>query len=229
MLYEKKKRIFTGFKDMTIVTPSEWMAKLVKQSFLKDYPVKVINNGIDLDVFRPQESDFRERYKIGNKYMILGVAMGFNERKGYKYFLELAKLIDDNTVIVMIGVNGKQISELPENVIGIEKTADQNELAQIYSAADVFLNCTLEDNFPTVNLEALACGTAVITFNTGGSIESVDEKIGAIVEQEDLESVCYKIKEWGCQSNVSDLCRQIAAEKYDAQNCYDRYVKLYEG
>lgn len=185
--FEKKKQLFTGIPNLTIVTPSKWLAGVVKESFLKDYPIKVIHNGIDLNVFKPTSSNFRERYNLENKKIILGVASVWDDRKGLKDFLKLSELIDDNTRIVLVGVNDKQIKLLPPKIIGIRRTNSTKELAEIYTAANVFFNPTYEDNYPTVNLEAQACGTPVITYNTGGSIESVFPE--NVVEQGNLKKL----------------------------------------
>ena len=168
--FEKKKKLFTGLKNMTLVTPSCWLANLAKRSFLKEYPVKVINNGIDLDVFKPTLSDFREKYGLENRFIILGVASEWTRRKGLEYFIELSKILSDKEAIVLVGLSKKQKQDLPKNIVGITRTNSPKELAEIYTASDIYFNPTLEDNFPTTNLEALACGTPVITFNTGGSI-----------------------------------------------------------
>lgn len=173
--FDKKKQLFTGISNLTIVTPSEWLADLVKQSFLKEYPVEVINNGIDLSIFKPTPSDFRERHGLHDQKIILGVAFVWDKRKGFDDFIKLAGVIDDGYRIVMVGVNKKQKKHLPKNIIGIERTNNIKELAEIYTAADVFFNPTYEDNYPTVNLEAQACGTPVVTYATGGSVESVPE------------------------------------------------------
>ncbi len=168
--YYKKMQLFNGL-DMTIVTPSIWLSKLVKQSFLKEYDVKVINNGIDTSIFKPTKSNFREKYKLENKRIILGVSNVWTRAKGYDDFIELSRLLDDDYKIVMVGLNDKQLKELPNNIIGIKRTESQQELVELYSSADIFFNPTYEDNYPTVNLEAIACGTPVITYNTGGSPE----------------------------------------------------------
>lgn len=174
------------------MTPSHWLAGLVKQSFLKEYPVEVIHNGIDLNVFKPTPSDFRKRYHLEDKKIILGVASPWTPRKGLKDFIKLAKLLDEETRIVLVGLNDKQIKSLPENIIGIKRTNNPQELAGIYTTADVFFNPTYEDNYPTTNLEALACGTPVVTYNTGGSPECLRMGQGSIVEKGDLESACEK-------------------------------------
>ncbi len=186
--FNRKKQAFTGVKNMTIITPSNWLANLVKESFLKEYPVEVVYNTIDTSVFKPTPSDFRVRYGLENKKIILGVASVWEPRKGLKDFIELSKMLDDNYKVVLVGLNDKQLKEIPENIIGIKRTNGQKELAEIYSAADVFLNTTYEDNYPTVNLEARACGTPIITYNTGGSPESAG-KDAFVVDVGDLVTV----------------------------------------
>ncbi len=171
--YFKKKEVFTGVKDLTIVTPSNWLANLVKQSFLKDYKVIVINNGIDTKIFKPRESDFRKKYNLENKKILLGVQSDWSKLKGFDDFIELSKIIDDNYKIVMVGLNDKQLKEIPDNIIGIKRTDSAIQLAEIYTAADVYLNLSYAENYPTTNLEAQACGTPVITYNVGGSPESI--------------------------------------------------------
>ena len=168
--FNKKKEIFSNM-DLTIITPSEWLSELVKESFLKNYPVKVINNGIDIEVFRKRDSNFRKKYNLENKKIILGVASPWSKRKGLDDFVKLSKILNDEYKIVLIGVSDKQINQLPNNIIGIKRTENQTELAEIYSTSDILFNPTYEDNYPTVNLEAIACGTPVLTYDTGGSPE----------------------------------------------------------
>ena len=190
--YKRKKCAFTNVKNMTLITPSKWLSNLVEQSFLKEYPIEVRYNTINSDVFKPTPSDFREKNGLNTKKIVLGVANGWEERKGYKDFLKLAKMLDEDYVIVLVGVSKKQLKQLPENIIGIQHTNSIQELAEIYTAADVFVNLTYEDNFPTVNLEAQACGTPCITYATGGSVESVPEE--NIVGQGDLRELIKTIK-----------------------------------
>ena len=162
--FKKKKEIFNGVKDLTIVTPSKWLARLVKKSFLSAYNVEVINNGIDLEIFKPTESNFREKHNLKDKFIILGVASIWDRCKGLNYFVDLSKELDEFYKIVIVGVTEEQKTKLPNNILSITRTNNVKELVEIYSSADVFLNPTLEDNFPTTNLEALACGTPIITF-----------------------------------------------------------------
>lgn len=229
-MYGLKKKWFTGVKNMTIVTPSEWLAGLVKQSFLKDYPVKLINNGIDPNVFKPTESDFREKYNIKNKYIVLGVAFGWGERKGLDVFIELSKRLDSEKYqIVLVGTDDNTDKLLPENIISIHRTQNQTELAKIYTAADVFANPTREDNYPTVNMESIACATPVVTFNTGGSPECIDETCGTVVPKNDITAMCDEIIRI-CKTKpyVEEYCLK-KAKGFDEKEKYKEYIKLYEG
>ncbi len=227
-IHEKKKELFSGL-DMTIITPSEWLANLVKKSFLKDYHVKVINNGIDLDVFKPTESNFRQEKGIsGNTKIILGVAFGWGYSKGLDVFLKLYEMLDKlQYKIVLVGTDDNIDKSLPEGIISVHRTNNQTELANIYSAADVFLNPTREDTFPTVNIEALACGTPVVTFMTGGSPEIIDEKTGVSVACDDISGITKAVR-MVCEQKIFD--RQDCLERakmYDMNDKFKEYVDLY--
>lgn len=183
--FEQKKRLFNVLPvdRMKLITPSHWLEGLVKQSFLAKYPVEVRHNTIDTSVFKPTPSDFRERYGIGDRFMILGVASPWTERKGLSDFVRLAKELDPNKyAIVLVGLSEKQVKTLPEGVVGLTRTDSPEELAGIYTAADVFFNPTQEDNYPTVNLEAEACGTPVLTYDTGGCRETVQREDSHVAE-----------------------------------------------
>lgn len=228
-MYRLKKKWFTGIKDMTIVTPSEWLAGLVKESYLKDYPVKVINNGIDLNVFKPTESDFRKKYALENKYIVLGVAFGWGRRKGLDVFIELEKRFDkEKYKIVLVGTDDNIDKLLPDNIISIHRTQNQTELVKIYSAADVFANPTREENYPTVNMEALACGTPVVTFNTGGSPEMLDETCGAAVAKDDNDAMYNEIIRI-CEKKPYSMEACIKKAKgFDKNEKFGEYIRLYE-
>lgn len=197
--YQRKKATFTGVKDLTIVTPSHWLADLVKQSYLKNYPVHVVNNGIDLTVFHPRVSEFRRKFHLKDKFLIMGAASDWSPRKGFDDFIFLAKTLPDNYRLVMVGLPPDKIKMLPSNIIGIHRTDNPIELAELYSAADAFFNPTYEDNYPTVNLEAIACGTPVITYNTGGSPESVRPEHGFVVAKGDVAAVIEVVKNLALQ------------------------------
>lgn len=226
-MYDLKKQWFTGM-DAVLVTPSQWLASQVKQSFLKDYPVKVIHNGIDLNIFKPTMSDFRKQYNCEGKKIVLGVAMGWNTKKGLDVFIELSKRLPEDYQVVLVGGNDETDRRLPSKVISIHRTQDQHALAEIYTAADVFVNPTREDTFPTVNIEALACGTPVVTFETGGSPEIIDETCGVVIPCNDvdaLEMAIYRVCE---EKPISQDACVSRSKQYDAGERFDDYVQLYQ-
>lgn len=225
-VYKQKKKAFSGLA-LTIITPSEWLADLVKQSFLKDYPVKVIHNGIDLSIFKPTESDFRKKYGCEGKYILLGVAFGWGYRKGLDVFLELEKRLDKNYQIVLVGTDENVDKQLPENIISIHRTQNQTELAEIYTAADLFVQPTREENYPTVNMEAIACGTPVLTFKTGGSPEIIDDTCGMVVERNDIEAMKKEILKICEEKTFSrEECLE-RAKNFNANDRFKEYIDLY--
>ena len=227
-LFEKKKQLFTGL-DLTIITPSQWLADQVKLSFLKEYPVKVIHNGIDLNIFSPKASDFRERYRIGDRFLLLGVAFGWGKRKGLDVFIRLAEKLDpEKFQLVLVGTDDDIDKQLPPNIISIHRTANQTQLAEIYTAADLFVNPTREENFPTVNIESLACGTPVLTYRTGGSPEMLSTNTGRVVARNDEEAFLNAIFEIERDRPYSaDACR-ARAEEFSNEAKYREYVALYQ-
>lgn len=228
MMWKLKKKWFTGLENCTIVTPSQWLADLVKQSYLKDYPVKVINNGIDLTVFKPTESDFRDRYGLVGRKVVLGVAFGWGERKGLDVFIVLAKRFPENYRIVLVGTNDNVDKQLPANIISIHRTQNQSELAEIYTAADVFANPTREEVLGLVNVESLACGTPVVTFKTGGSPECIDETCGSVVPCDDIDAMEMEIHRI-CEKRPYSKEACIAHSKnFDMNTRFQEYVDLYK-
>ncbi|MDH5092761.1 glycosyltransferase [Clostridium perfringens] len=226
--YLIKKKIFTLLNNMIIVTPSKWLAELVKQSFLKKYDVKVINNGIDLNVFKPVENNLRKKYNLEKKFVILGVASIFNKRKGIDYFIKLSKILDNNFKIILIGVPKKIIKSLPNNIICIERIDNVDELKEFYTMADVFFNPTMEEVFGMTNIESLACGTPVITFNTGGSPECIlNEKCGFIVKKGDINEVYKNILRLKNTEKMADKIIN-SASNFDKEEKYKEYIKLYK-
>ena len=228
-LFQRKKNLFSGL-DLTIVTPSQWLADLVKESFLKEYPVKVIHNGIDLGIFKPTESDFRQRYGIPEeKAVLLGVAFGWGVRKGLDVFVELARRLDpEKYQIVLVGTDDKTDKLLPENIISIHRTQNQTQLAEIYTAADLFVNPTREENYPTVNMEAIACGTPVLTFRTGGSPEILIDKTGSLVPCDDIDALEQEIHRICTEKPFSQADCLERAKSFDMNERFEEYVKLYE-
>lgn len=226
--YILKKSHFTGVKNLTIVTPSNWLANITRQSFLKEYPITVIPNGINLDIFKPYPIDT----KTNNKKIILGVANIWDFRKGLDYFLELETLMDSSYQIVLIGVNKRQQKMIQraygDRIIAFTRTADQTELAKWYSRAYAYVNPTLSDNFPTTNLEALACGTPVITFNTGGSPESITSKCGIVTENRTAAALKNAILSLQANAEITSSACHKRAMEFDKNTCFEEYMNLYK-
>lgn len=227
--YYKKKEIFNGVKNLTIITPSEWLANLVKKSFL-NYPVKVINNGIDLSMFKEnKDKSILKKYNINkNLKTILGVANIWETRKGFEDFIKISKDLKNKVNIILVGLNKKQIKKLPPNIIGIERTENQQELIKLYSLADIFVNPTLEDNYPTVNLEAIAVGTPVLSYDTGGCKEQVLKNNGYICKnyKDLLEKIEYCLD---VDYKNTIFNNKNTLKKIDSKNKYQTYIKCYNG
>lgn len=231
--YSIKKYYFTSVIDqLTLVPVSDWIAKFTEESFLSKARIRTIHNGVDTDIFIPRDSSqLRRRFDIKEQMVILGVASPWSERKGLKDWFHLFdKLPFTDYRLILVGLNEKQLATLPSGIIGIQRTNSPVELSQFYSLADVFLNLTYEDNFPTVNLEALSCGTPVITYNTGGSPEAIDTETGWVVEKGDLDhvvNIITSIKSQG-KNAYSPNCRSRAVRFFDKDACFKKYISLYE-
>ncbi len=228
IILKKKKKIFSNVKSMTIVTPSSWLGDLAGKSFLSQYKVVTINNGINISVFKPTESDIAEKYGIKSKYIILGVAMPWSYRKGLDVFISLSEQLGDDFHIVIVGTDQNIDKQLPQNVTSIHHTNNLTELVKIYSMANLFVNPTREENFPTVNIESLACGTPVVTYQTGGSPEIIDDTCGSVVGCNDFETLKKEIIRI-CTSSVytKEACIK-RAKLFDSSEKYTEYVNLYK-
>lgn len=222
--WRKKKAIFTGVPNMSIITPSKWLGTCAKNSFLKEYPVKVINNGIDTSQFYSVKSDFRKRNNIEDKFLLLGVATSWDKMKGYLDYLELADRLGDDYKVLLVGLTKEQIDSLPKNILGIERTANIQELAEVYSASDLFVNLSYCENYPTVNIEAMSCGTPVLTYKTGGSPEIVIENNGHVVEQGNIDEVERVVRKLRVDEELSV---SLEKEKYDNATVTKKYLELF--
>lgn len=228
ILHRVKKDAFLHVRDLTIVTPSKWLAGIVSQSFLKDYPVEVIYNGINLDIFKPTPSNFRERYGLGDKAILLGVAFGWTERKGLDIFIRLARELDDQYRIVLVGTDETVDQQLPKNIISIHRTQERREMAEIYTAADILINPTREDTLPTVNMESLACGTPVLTFDTGGSPEILNESSGYVLRKDDYASLVKSVLKNKRNHLEANECRRRALS-FSNMVMINNYERLLNG
>lgn len=234
--YELKKSLFTSIGKQTVIVPvSYWLEGLVKQSFLKDIRVNTIHNGTNIDVFKPSNvSRLREQLGIGNKKVVLGVALPWVPRKGMPDMLKLAEMLpNDEYQVILVGLDKKQMQTLPGNVIGVMRTNSAEELAEYYSLATVFVNPTYEDNFPTTNIEALACGTPLITYNTGGSPEAASSETGWVVDQGEVDVMVKIVKELAAKDpgeveKQRLACRKRAESEFDKDKCFEKYISLYD-
>lgn len=230
--YKEKKELFNSIENMIIVPVSYWLGDLVKQSFFKKYPVKVIQNGIDIEIFKPSANtdDIKRKYNLTKEFVILGVASLWTERKGIQDFIKLNKVLCSDEKIILVGLSKKQIKNLPSNIIGIERTENIQQLVNLYSIADVFVNPTLEDTFPTTNLESLACGTPVITYNSGGSPEIIDVNTGIVVEKGNIDKLLEAIKliKKKGKKFYTVQCRYRVIKFFNKKDRFMEYMKLYE-
>lgn len=220
--YRLKKQLFSSFGDrLTLVPVSEWLSGLIKDSFFKDTRVVTIRNGINLENFR--------KYEIQNSNLyILGVAAPWDKRKGLSDFMKLRNILDSSIEIVLVGLTTQQIKNLPSGIIGLERTNSVEELAKLYSGALAFVNTTYEDNYPTVNLESIACGTPVLTYKTGGSPESVNDRCGIVIAQGDIKGLNMAISEITNKKFDRSSLRSFAEENFNENDCFKSYLKLYQ-
>lgn len=218
--YDLKKRIFTSLGDrLTMVPVSHYVGDYLKDSFFRDTRCEVIHNGIDTDVFRPCADKAK---------MVLGVANVWEPRKGLEDFYRLRECLPADYRILLVGLTPTQIKHLPRGIDGISRTENQQELAKLYSQAIALVNPTYEDNYPTVNLEAIACGTPVITYRTGGSPESLTEATGRVLEQGDIRGIADAINGFEGNSSIGKICRTYAEDNFNQKKCFDAYFRLYQ-
>lgn len=227
--FNLKKQLYKGLSNMTVVPVSNWLGAFVSDSILSQFPVRVIPNGIDLTIFRPRENQIRKKYNIDDsKAIILGVlGSGFGLEKGRKEFIELAK--HSKYQIILVGLTKDDSKGLPDSIIKLGRTSNQVELAELYSSADMLLNPTYNDSLPTTNIEALACGTPVITYRTGGAAEIINDLTGVVVEKGDFDGILRAIRtvlKYG-KSSYSQACRSRAEKHYNKDERYLDYIKLY--
>ncbi len=226
--FKLKKRLFTAKRNMHLIPVSNWLKNYVGKSFLKDCNCTTIHNGVDIDLFSPTVDETLPVNK--GKHLIIGVASQWSASKGFDDFIKLRKLLDPAQYdITLIGLNDELIKALPEGITGIKRTQNAQELAAYYTAASVFVNPTYSDNYPTTNLEAMACGTPVITYMTGGSPEAITEETGMIIKQGDITALAAGIKDMCNKGKAyyAEACRRRAEEHFDKERCFNAYIQLY--
>ncbi|EIY86627.1 hypothetical protein HMPREF1074_01934 [Bacteroides xylanisolvens CL03T12C04] len=219
--FELKKLLIEKIPSITFVPVSNWLGDLMKQSVQKNRPIITIHNGVDISRFRPATSIAKTKFKV------IGVAAVWDARKGLDDFIKLRNILPSEIDIILVGLTSKQIESLPKGFVGICRTSSVEELVQLYSDADVFVNPTYADNFPTTNIEALACGTPVITYKTGGSPEAIDEETGVVVEQGNLTALAEAILRIKEEPLSSETCRKRAVLYFDKDKSFKQYLNIY--
>jgi glycosyltransferase involved in cell wall biosynthesis len=229
--YLDKRRLFTSARNLQLVTPSQWLADQLAQSYLKEVPVAVIHNGVDTTAFKPEyTTQLLDKYQFGDAKIVLGVASIWDERKGLSEFLQLQKQLPANYKVVLVGLSPKQIKSLPPEILGIPRTESLAELNALYARADVYANPTFQDNFPNTNIEALACGTPVVAYRTGGCPEAIDEHTGLIVPVGSITALTESVLAITTRDRekVRSACRSRAKACFDKEERYKDYLSLYE-
>ena len=196
--YTRKRELFTGVKNMTLVVPSHWLEARVKESFLKNYPVEVVYNTVNREVFRPTDGDFRKKYGLEDKRILLGVASVWEKRKGLEDFVALDKMLDDRYQIVLVGLTPEQAKKMPDRILCLPRTGSQQELAHLYTTADLLVNPSREETFGMTILEAACCGTRSVVYG-GTACEEIVNIYGGSVAQQGVENlyraICAEFKE----------------------------------
>lgn len=228
--YLDKNRIFNSVNNLEIVVVSHWMRDLLSSSFLAGKKVHVIHNGVDLSVFKPRQSGLKDELGLQGKKVVMGCANIWDRRKGLDDIVKLRELLPPSVAIVVVGLNEKQLKAMPEGVLGFTRTESVEKLVEFYNMADVFVNPTYQDNFPTTNVESLACGTPVVTYRTGGSPEAIDELTGVVVDKGDLKAMARSVGEVLASGSESwqQACRRRAEMEFDHFKQFSRYAEIFE-
>lgn len=231
MNYRKKKKIFTSISNLTIVSVSDWLNKQVSNSFFKKTSHLRIHNGIDLSIFKSSDRSITTKIKYGvlNKFVILGVASTWSNRKGLEDFFKLSNFLKDDETIILVGLDSHQIRSLPKNILGLSRTESKEDLADLYNAADVYINLSVEETFGLTTAESMACGSPVIAYNSTASPELLDPKTGVIVEKGDLKGVYNAIQlvKRNTKDYYSFECEKSASKKFNLNERLNDYFELY--
>lgn len=228
--YNRKKKVYGDMQNLVLAPVSQWLGDLVKESFLGKHEIQVVYNGIDVDVFKPSVSNFKKKLGVEGKYLLLGVAQGFDERKGLKDFFKLSEMLPDDYQVVLLGAMEDEIAIAPTSVIALPKTESLQELVEAYSAADVLLSLSYEETFGLTPVEAMSCGTPAIVYNNTAQPEHITPETGFVVENGDLDTLVTRIKTL-CENgkaNYSEACRERAVNVYNKDNCYNMYITIFD-
>lgn len=228
--YELKKDMFTSVKNMTIVPVSEWLGTQIQQSYLKHFPMKVIKNGVDIEIFKPIKGNVIEKYALKDKHVLLAVSSVWPKFKGLDDFISLSSMLSDEYRIVIVGLPKDQISQLPTNMVGIERTNSQIELAQLYSAADIVMSLSSFETFGLTIAEGMACGTPAIVYGNAALPELVTNETGRVVESGNLQELLdtvHNMIDTNFKSTHSMHCRKRAELEFDKNKAWESCMVLY--
>lgn len=223
-LYKLKSKWFSNINNLTLVAITKYLSGFIEKSFLKQYDCRVIYNGVDLDVFKPTPSDFRQQYGLQDKFVVLGVASDWSNRKGLDVMIKLSNQLDNRFKVVLVGL---EKLDGDHNMLLIP-AQNPSELRKIYTAADVFANPTRAEAFGNVNIEALACGTPIVMFNTDGAPESIDETCGVVVDKNDIDAMQKHIENICINKSLTKEACLKRAEFFEKDKRTNEYVKLFE-
>ncbi len=229
-ILKERKKYFSAINDLTVVGVSNWITEEATKTVFKNSKALTIYNGIDTEIFKPTESDFRKKHNLENKFVILGPASKWLSQVNKETFDSVVSSLKVDESLVLLGCSQNKMGELPNKVIGLPFVKDKTELSKIYSAADVFVNPTREESLSLINIEAQACGTPVITYSNTGVKETVDNICGFSVKTGDFLELIDKIqyvKSIGKQSLVLDTQKRIV-QNFDKNENYKNYINLYK-
>lgn len=229
--YEIKRKTFTSYNKITFVTVSHWLANIVKESYLKDYPLRVVYNGVDIELFKPvNDGTIRSKYKLENKYILLGVATTWSNNKGLADYKKLCYYLPDTFKIVLLGLTNQQIDSLPDKILGLKRTSSSAELVQWYSLASVVLSLSYGESMGLTPIEGMACGTPAIVYDNTAQPELISNDTGVVVETGNVDDVrqavieiCKKPKAYYC-----DNCRKRATSFFEKEKQYFEYINIYK-
>lgn len=228
--FRLKKDLFLSVRNMTIVPVSYWLNDMVKQSYFKNVPSRVIYNGVDTDVFQNRKSNLRHEMGLEGKVVLLGVASAWSDSKGLSDYISLSKTLPEHYKIVLIGVSDNLSKSLPLNIVCIGRTSNSIQLAEYYSMADIVMNLSYAETFGLTTAEGMACGTPGIVYNRTASPELITPETGIVVEAGDINAVVNAVNEIRMKgkSFYSKACRERALTYFDKNKRFAEYVDLYE-
>lgn len=232
--FKLKRKLFSVNKNLTIIPVSEWVGENVRKSFLKGKPMVVIPNGVDTNVFKPTPLHIINNginEKLNGKFVIMAVSSQWKSAsKGLDDYKSMSKILKDDEVIVLVGVPNEISKDFPNNIIGIPRTNNQQELAALYTRADVVCSFSSAETFGLSIVEGYACGTPAVVYDNTAQPSLITQKTGYVVPSKDYKSAYMAIQEIKRKgsSTYYDDCINLARVKYNKSDCFSKYIKLYE-